>query len=213
MNTTVEKIQNNNNPYLQGNIEENSYVTAKSQSFMDIKMKLQEIFDGFLVNNDKTIEERIADKFLDLDFGAEFDVNADKIGVNDAIFFVGLLNQQNIISYNVENNNLSVSMDGKEIKTTNTLLNLLSTSLDTKKPIRLDFDNNVTVILKLNHKGEIQTHFLPGTAEVEAYLKNNLQCLKQAFDEQGINYSSLSYSKYKENQQNQENSKKKRGNK
>ena len=176
-------------------------------------MKLQEIFDGFLVNNDKTIEERIADKFLDLDFGAEFDVNADKIGVNDAIFFVGLLNQQNIISYNVENNNLSVSMDGKEIKTTNTLLNLLSTSLDTKKPIRLDFDNNVTVILKLNHKGEIQTHFLPGTAEVEAYLKNNLQCLKQAFDEQGINYSSLSYSKYKENQQNQENSKKKRGNK
>ena len=213
MNTTVEKIQNNNNPYLQGNIEENNYVTAKSQSFMDIKMKLQEIFDGFLVNNDKTIEERIADKFLDLDFGAEFDVNADKIGVNDAIFFVGLLNQQNIISYNVENNNLSVSMDGKEIKTTNTLLNLLSTSLDTKKPIRLDFDNNVTVILKLNHKGEIQTHFLPGTAEVEAYLKNNLQCLKQAFDEQGINYSSLSYSKYKENQQNQENSKKKRGNK
>ena len=194
MNTTVEKIQNNNNPYLQGNIEENNYVTAKSQSFMDIKMKLQEIFDGFLVNNDKTIEERIADKFLDLDFGAEFDVNADKIGVNDAIFFVGLLNQQNIISYNVENNNLSVSMDGKEIKTTNTLLNLLSTSLDTKKPIRLDFDNNVTVILKLNHKGEIQTHFLPGTAEVEAYLKNNLQCLKQAFDEQGINYSSLSYS-------------------
>ena len=213
MNTTVEKIQNNNNPYLQGNIEENNYVTAKSQSFMDIKMKLQEIFDGFLVNNDKTIEERIADKFLDLDFGAEFDVNADKIGVNDAIFFVGLLNQQNIISYNVENNNLSVSMDGKEIKTTNTLLNLLSTSLDTKKPIRLDFDNNVTVILKLNHKGEIQTHFLPGTAEVEAYLKNNLQCLKQAFDEQGINYSSLSYSKYKENQQNQEKSKKKRGNK
>lgn len=213
MNTTVEKIQNNNNPYLQGNIEESSYVTAKSQSFMDIKMKLQEIFDGFLVNNDKTIEERIADKFLDLDFGAEFDVNADKIGVNDAIFFVGLLNQQNIISYNVENNNLSVSMDGKEIKTTNTLLNLLSTSLDTKKPIRLDFDNNVTVILKLNHKGEIQTHFLPGTAEVEAYLKNNLQCLKQAFDEQGINYSSLSYSKYKDNQQNQENSKKKRGNK
>ena len=213
MNTTVEKIQNNNNPYLQGNIEENNYVTAKSQSFMDIKMKLQEIFDGFLVNNDKTIEERIADKFLDLDFGAEFDVNADKIGVNDAIFFVGLLNQQNIISYNVENNNLSVSMDVKEIKTTNTLLNLLSTSLDTKKPIRLDFDNNVTVILKLNHKGEIQTHFLPGTAEVEAYLKNNLQCLKQAFDEQGINYSSLSYSKYKENQQNQENSKKKRGNK
>lgn len=213
MNTTVEKIQNNNNPYLQGNIEENNYVTAKSQSFMDIKMKLQEIFDGFLVKDDKTIEERIADKFLDLDFGAEFDVNTDKIGVNDAIFFVGLLNQQNIISYNVENNNLSVSMDGKEIKTTNTLLNLLSTSLDTKKPIRLDFDNNVTVILKLNHKGEIQTHFLPGTAEVEAYLKNNLQCLKQAFDEQGINYSSLSYSKYKENQQNQENSKKKRGNK
>ena len=33
-----------------------------------------------------------------------------------------------------------------------------------------------------NNKGKIQAHFIPGTSEVEAYLKNNLACLKQNYD-------------------------------
>ena len=60
-------------------------------------------------------------------------------------------------------------------------MNMLQTSFDTKKPIRLDFDNDIPVILKLDNKGKIQAHFIPGTSEVEAYLKNNISCLKQRF--------------------------------
>ena len=80
---------------------------------------------------------------------------------------------------------------------------MLQTSIDTKKPIRLDFGNDVTVILKLDKEGKIQAHFIPGTSEVEAYLKNNITFLKQAFDEEEINYSYLGYSKQKNSKEEQ----------
>ena len=84
---------------------------------------------------------------------------------------------------------------------------MLQTSFDSKKPIRLDFDNDITVILKLDKEGKIQAHFIPGTSEVETYLKNNISCLRQSFDEEEINYSYLGYSKYKNNKEEKNNKK------
>ena len=89
---------------------------------------------------------------------------------------------------------------------------MLQTSFDTKKPIRLDFDNDVTVILKLDKDGKVQAHFIPGTSEVESYLKNNISCLKQNFDDEEINYSYLGYSRYKGNKDEQNQKNKKRSN-
>ena len=63
----------------------------------------------------------------------------------------------------------------------------MQTSVTTNKPIRLDFDRDVTVVLKLDKDGKVQAHFIPGTAEVESYLRNNIQCLKQRFDDENIN--------------------------
>ena len=53
-------------------------------------------------------------------------------------------------------------------------MSMLKTSVDSKKPIRMDFDNNVTVILKLDDKGKVNAHFIPGDKAVEEYLKNNI---------------------------------------
>ena len=203
----TDKIQNNVNDIF----GHNNYTQKTTGVFCDIKTRLESIIENFISKNDTTIEDEINAKFLELDFGSEFDINADKIGVNDAIFFVNLLNQQNLIDYTVEDNKINISSDGKKIDASNPLLNMLQTSFDTKKPIRLDFDNDVTVILKLDTKGKIQAHFIPGTSEVESYLKNNINCLKQRFDDEEINYSQLSYSKYK-NQNQYQNQKKKRGN-
>ena len=75
---------------------------------------------------------------------------------------------------------------------------MLQTSFDSKKPIRLDFDKDITVILKMDSDGKIQAHFIPGSSEVEKYLKNNIQSLRQNFDDEEINYSYLGYSRYKE---------------
>jgi len=144
---------------------------------------------------------------LELDFGAEYEVDAAKIGVQDAIFFVNLLNQNQLINYSVEDNKISLNCSEKQINATQGLINMLTSSYETKKPIRLDFGESVTVILKLDHKGKIQAHFVPGTPDAETYLKQNIPSLKQIFDSENINYSYLGYSKNKEENKKQKRSK------
>ncbi|MBQ7287619.1 MAG: hypothetical protein IJW73_07665 [Candidatus Gastranaerophilales bacterium] len=195
--------------------EPNSYIVSKPEKsrFSEIKTSISEMIESIISPSDISLNDKINEKFLELDFGSEFTIDATKIGINDAIFFVNLLKQDSTINYSVENNILSVTdSTNKQINATASLLNVLQTSIDTKKPIRLDFDNDVTVILKLDRKGKIQAHFIPGTSEVEAYLKNNIACLKQNFDEQEINYSYLGYSKHKNNKENQNSKNKKRSN-
>ena len=206
-----DSVQNN----LREIFEPNTYIVSKTQKFdfLDIKTKIQELLGNFDTAYEQTFDEKLNEKFLELDFGSEFNIDATKIGVNDAIFFVNLLNQNNQINYTVENNSLAISdCNNKKINATNSLLNMLQSSFDTKKPIRLDFDNDVTVILKLDREGKIQAHFIPGTSEVETYLKNNISCLKQNFDEEEINYSYLGYSKHKNNKEEQNSKNKKRSN-
>ena len=192
--------------------EQSTYISkVQASPFDDIKMRIVEVIENIISPSELDLNSQINEKFLELDFGSEFNIDATKIGVNDAIFFVNLLNRDGLVNYNVNSDGLNITdINNKKINATTSLLNMLQTSFDTKKPIRLDFGNDVTVILKLDKEGKIQAHFIPGTSEVEAYLKNNISCLKQAFDEEEINYSYLGYSKQKNNkeEQNSKNNKK-----
>lgn len=202
MNTISESQQLNQNSRLKAQVSETQYISEKNtQAFGDIRARLAELFENFITPKEEiNLADELNNKFLGLDFGSEFEINADKIGVNDAIFFVNLLNQQNLINYSVEDNKIHLSTsDNQKINATNSLLTMLQTSIDSKKPIRLDFDKDVTVILKMDNEGKIQAHFIPGSSEVEKYLKNNIQSLKQTFEDEEINYSYLGYSKHKEN--------------
>ena len=208
--TQKEYYQDTVQTNLRDIFEPNSYIISKPQAsgFDDIKTKICEMINNIISPNELSLDKQINEKFLELDFGSEFNIDATKIGINDAIFFVNLLNQNGSINYNVENNSLSISdINNKKINATTSLLNMLQTSFDSKKPIRLDFDNDVTVILKLDKEGKIQAHFIPGTSEVETYLKNNISCLKQSFDDEEINYSYLGYSKHKGNKNEEKNKK------
>ena len=185
------------------------YECRENSVYNNIKFKLEEIINFITKKDDDlTLDEQINNMFLDLDFGSEFNIDASKIGVNDAIFFVNLLNQNELINYSVDNGKITLDCNERQISVTSSLLNVLKTSIETNKPIRLDFDENVTVILRMDKQGKIQTHFIPGNAEVEQYLKNNILCLKQAFDEQEINYSYLGYSKNPKQRQKEQRSKK-----
>lgn len=75
---------------------------------------------------------------------------------------------------------------------------------------RIDFDKDVSVIIKVNKDGSIMANFIPGDKAVEQYLKNNIAFLRQRFDEQNLEYSQLSYSNSK--QQQQQNRKKEKNN-
>lgn len=194
-------------------IEPNGYIEQKNiNPVYSVANRLSAIIENLISvqtpeKEDETITNLLNNEFLNLDFGATYDVDADKIGLIDGAFFINGLNTSNTINYSVKDNELTILSDNKKVELSAPLLNVLKTSLDTKKPVRLDFDKDVTVILRLDKDGKVQTHFIPGTTEVESYLKQNLGFLKQRFDDNGINYSYLGYSKYKENNPDKQNKK------
>jgi len=124
----------------------------------------------------------------------------------DALFFANLV-QNTDMSMQTISSQLQNMMDSNVQETQQTaqvsatLLNSLSEAMKTNQPIRIDFDKDVSVIIRIDKDGNVSANFIPGDKAVEQYLKNNIGFLKQRFDEQELPYSSLSYSNSKQDQQ------------
>ena len=84
--------------------EPNSYIVSKPEKsrFSEIKTSISEMIESIISPSDISLNDKINEKFLELDFGSEFTIDATKIGINDAIFFVNLLKQDSTINYSVE---------------------------------------------------------------------------------------------------------------
>lgn len=186
-----------------------NFATKREEGFgLKFKGELDKLISNFSANKVMNKEDEINKLFLDLDFGSQYDIKSAKIGQEDAMFFLNLLNQNGLINYQVNNDSIDLTTkNAKSIETSNVMLDMLKTSYDSKKPIRMDFDNNVTVILKLDDKGKVNAHFIPGDKAVEEYLKNNIPYLRQRFDEQNISYSQISYKQHREQNQQQKDKK------
>ena len=96
----------------------------------------------------------------------------------------------------------------KSSRVSKALADLLAKSMNDNKPVRIDFDNNISVIIKIDRAGKISADFLPSSQVAEAYLKENLPLLRQRFDDSNIDYNELNQRQRK--QDNQENRKKER---
>ena len=99
----------------------------------------------------------------------------------------------------------------KTAKVSATLMNALHEGLKTNQPFRINFDKDISVIIKINKDGSIAANFIPGDKAVEEYLKMNISTLRQRFDEQELSYSDLSYSRSRRDQE-QENKRKNKEN-
>ena len=196
--------------------EQNYEISANSATFGEaytkkstvgvFKSEFEKLLSSFAKDKVLNKDDEINKLFLDLDFASQYDIESTKINQQDAMFFLNVLNQNGLINYQVQDDNLQITTkNDQQIQVSKTLMSMLKTSVDSKKPIRMDFDNNVTVILKLDDKGKVNAHFIPGDKAVEEYLKNNIPYLRQRFDEQNISYSNISYRQHKE--QNQKNKK------
>lgn len=89
----------------------------------------------------------------------------------------------------------------KPMEVSKGLFNLISKAKETQKPVRLDFDNNVTVIMRVDKEGKLTAEFIPGDKAVEEYLRNNIPFLKQKFEAQNIVYNDLYYRQNNRGQQ------------
>lgn len=98
----------------------------------------------------------------------------------------------NIVNNNAQNlDSLSSEVLEKNIGVSKTLADLIAKSMNENKPFRIDFDNNISIIIKITRDGKLSADFLPSSQVAEAYLKENLPLLKQRFDENNINYGEL----------------------
>ncbi len=122
---------------------------------------------------------------------------------SDAQFFLNLtqtegndVSMQNVMAQaqTMVDNGASVAEVKQNIQISQTLLDALSKARETNQPLRIDFDQNVSVILRIGKDGSIAANFIPGDKAVEQYLRNNISNLRAVFNENDLPYTELSYS-------------------
>ena len=132
------------------------------------------------------------------------DYNYDSLMMTqeDAMFFVNLTKEgqfsvetaptgdfKNLMQIQVA----QTTVTQKTVEVTNQLTTLIEKAQKTQKPVRITFDNDVSVVIRIDKHGKVTAEFIPGSLEVENYLRNNIAALRQKFDEQNLPYNDLFY--------------------
>ena len=142
-----------------------------------------------------------------------FDYDVINMSDADATFFANLVQNTDMSMKSIASQINSQMLEGSQnvqqsVQVSSVLMDKLAESLKTNQPFRIDFDKDVSVILKVNKDGSLAANFIPGDQAVEQYLRNNISFLKQRFDEQDLPYSQLSYSNSRQQQQRRQNKEK-----
>ena len=101
----------------------------------------------------------------------------------------------------VDIKNLAPEAAKQSIQISKTLADMIARSMETNQPLRIDFDNNISVIIRISRDGKISADFLPSSQVAEAYLKENLPLLRQKFDDNNIKYDELNQRERRENRE------------
>ena len=176
----------------------NNSAFAESQEELSEDMTILSTAAQNLAMINKSMAEFNASKIQEVGVVIDRVVDASSLNLtrSDLTFFVNLINN--------EMNFFEVTSK-EDVKTANVseiLANMMAESMRNNKAFRLNFDNGISVIIKVSTEGKISANFLPGTDAAENYLKNNISNLVQRFEEEGIPYDELSHQKQKrENEQ------------
>lgn len=187
-----------NNLNIVSNLDKSSII----QPLNDLKSEILNVNDVKASNNVSTGSK--SQKIEDID--KIIDYKTIKMNDNDALFFANLVKNDQTSAKDLAN----ISTDKtestqKSVQVSATLMDALNNSMKTNKPFRIDFDNNIAVIMKVDKNGKLSAEFIPGDKAVETYLKNNIPLLQQSFNEQNLPYNNLSYRRQREDQQQQQN--------
>lgn len=161
--------------------------------------------NNVLNNSEKTVTREEGVKKVDTKSGITIEnvVKFDNIAMNEADVevFTNLVQ-----SGEVNLNEMAPKAAEKSVQVSKTLADMLAKSMDNNQPIRIDFDNNISVIIRVSRDGKISADFLPSSQVAEAYLKENLPLLRQKFEQNNIEYDELNQRERRD--QNRDNRKK-----
>ncbi len=206
---------------LSGKVEEiDSELDVKLNTADLLSLNIKQLLDTQnQLNNRHDIFQVSISRSEDLtkNIGETLNFQSMEMTVDDAQFFVDVVKNNNAGVQNIVQDVQQAMTFGSEkvqksANVSHTLINALSNSAKTGQAVRIDFGNDVAVVMRIGRDGSIMANFIPGDKAVEEYLKNNIGFLKQRFDEEDIPYSQLSYSQHREQErkQQQENNKENR---
>lgn len=114
-------------------------------------------------------------------------INLSELSSDDVDYIIGMLQ-------NGGSNCSDFSDDNKELAVlSEKFLALLRDSIINKKVFRIDFDNQISVIIRISIEGKLSAEFLTNDEAIETYLKNNLHVLKERFEALNVDYEELTY--------------------
>ena len=146
------------------------------------------------------------DLMVSVNSASTIDYDVVNMSDSDANFFANLVQNTDMSMQSIAAQVSDQMAEGAQniqqnVQVSSVLMDKLAESMKTNQPFRIDFDKDVSVIIKVNKDGSLAANFIPGDKAVEQYLRNNMASLRQRFDEQNLSYSQLSYSNSRQQQQ------------
>lgn len=108
------------------------------------------------------------------------EITINDISVKDSQVNLTTVDNANQVSY-------------KSLNFSKGLFGLIEYAHTKQKPIRLDFQGNSSVILKINSKGGLTAEFIANDTAMEHILRSSIPNLKNKFDSEGIPYEKIIY--------------------
>lgn len=215
-NEQTEKAQETTKNNLVQQTEKNKLIQKQDAKNSDVETQLNELNSKIATINElknssnvKTQSNRIKkdEKTDKSNYCATI-----KMDNNDIKFFVNLVNNQQMTAQGAQanmannpslNNFTEIKSEATQqtVQVSAALMDSINESYKTNKPFRIDFDSDVAVIMKVDKDGVLSANFIPGSAAVENYLRNNIPTLQQSFNNQNLPYNELSYSRQQKQDQ------------
>ena len=178
-----------------------SYIPTNSVSYFN---------DGQFFNNEFFIDDNEINGIK-----SSYSYDVLRMDRDDAMFFASAVKGEELACMNgqvIMKDNFKIDETEQVYKNaavSKTLMNMLSDSMNKNKPVRIDFGNDISAVIKVDKQGRIAAEFIPSDKAAEEFLKNNLSYLKETFEKESIAYNDLSYRQHK--RQNKNNNKANKG--
>lgn len=92
----------------------------------------------------------------------------------------------------------------KSLNVSSRLNQLFTEAYKKNKPVRIELDNKLSVIFKIDRDGKLSAQFLSADKAMESLIKDNLAQLRAKMDKEGLPYKDISYRGSSSNKQHQE---------
>lgn len=212
-----DENKTSDNTLLNGKVEHDTEIDAKLNTKDLLSLNIQQLLDTQTQITNKTGVYNLSistTEDLTRNIGETLSYESINMTEGDAQFFIDVVKNNNAGVQNVVQDIQQAMTFGteevqKSANVSKTLLNALNNTAKTGQAVRIDFGNDIAVVMRVGKDGAIMANFIPGDKAVEEYLKNNIGFLRQRFEEEDIPYSQLSYSQHQqqEKRQQQENNK------